>query len=790
DENDINDLASLEVYDPKTDTWENKAPLPQGLRGLTTAVLDNQLYVMGGESGDGFNPVLHDNVLVYNPETDLWQELNSKLPQPISVATAQTVNGVIYLIGGHTYGQDLNTVYYWPEKPLVSILPEPVILVPGIMGSFLNLNQWQIDPIFHTYDNLMEALIAAGYKENSLNEAEPTLFTFPYDWRQDNNLTANLLKQKIQQVKTLTGRDKVDIIAHSMGGLVARSYIQGSDYQNDIDQVIFLGTPHQGSLESYLKYEGGNGFFTTGEKLAKYLFQTEAATQGYFDLTDYIRVQVPTVEQMLPVFNYLKDKQPDNIWQLRAYPLNYPQNNYLENLNSPANIDLLKQRAKITNIIGDLGLNSTLNYLKVIADPDLKDNKWQSGYPENLDKNLDSLEMGNGDSTVPLKSAGGLIGVETIETANSDHTNLPTVMQKEIIKTLTGKEPADYFNNKLTSFIKKWLFFRVYSPVDFAVIAPDGSKIGKDFLNNTEINQIPDAFYSGFSGSAEFVLIPNPLDGPYKVEVQGVDNGGEYTLANSIIDGNIEISKEYSGAIAPAQQRDFTINYAASSENPLSDLEPMDTVPPVVVINKPVENDKYLHSDSLIIDYTATDDFSGLATTTITIDNQTVATTTIYLFDYSLGMHNLTITAIDKAGNQAQQQINFEVIANIDSTISDIEKIYELGWLKDQVYHKLLKDAFKLLKTEAKYLNQEQELTEKLIKKTGADSKLTDKQKQKLIEQYTKKLAELKQNRAKAINKNLDLIIKLLNKAKDKNQINQQGYDIILSDVNYLKENL
>ena len=132
-------------------------------------------------------------------------------------------------------------------------------------------------------------------------------------------------------------------------------------------------------------------------------------------------------------------------------------------------------------------------------------------------------------------------------------------MQKEIIKTLTGEEPTDYFNNKITATIKRWLFFRVYSPVDFAVIAPDNRKVGKDFIDNTEINEIPNAFYSGFNGQAEFILIPNPSDGKYKIELQGVANGGEYTLANSIIDGSIETSREFSGSIAPAQQRDFNI---------------------------------------------------------------------------------------------------------------------------------------------------------------------------------------------------------------------------------------
>ena len=460
-----------------------------------------------------------------------------------------------------------------PWEPEVDDVLDPVIIVPGIMGSWNVSGRWQIDPIFHTYDNLMEALIAAGYKEDSLLEPEPNLFTFSYNWRNDNNATAGLLREKIEEVKNLTGADKVDLVAHSMGGLIARSYIQGSDYQNDVDQLVFLGTPHLGSLESYLKYEGGDGFFSTGEKLTKYLFQIEAATQGYLNLTDYIRAEVLSVEQLLPVFNYLKDKQPDNSWQSRPYPLNYPQNNFLENLNSQSGVDLLKERVNITNIVSDLGSESTLNYLRVVPDPDPGDNKWQSGYPENLESSLDSLEKGNGDSTVPLLSADSLSGVEIIETNNSDHENLPTIMQKEIIKVLTGKTPDNYFNSKITSTIKKWFFFRVYSPVDFVIIAPDGRKIGKDINNNAEINEISDAFYSGFSGEAEFVLIPNPEDGEYKVSVQGVDNGGQYKLSASLINDEKESDKEFSGTITANQIQEFNLNYAEEAEDPISELD-------------------------------------------------------------------------------------------------------------------------------------------------------------------------------------------------------------------------
>jgi len=77
-----------------------------------------------------------------------------------------------------------------------------------------------------------------------------------------------------------------------------------------------------------------------------------------------------------------------------------------------------------------------------------------------------------------------------------------------------------------------------------------------------------------------------------------------------------------------------------------------------------------------------------------------------------------------------------------------------------------------------------------LIKKTEEDRKLNPKQKQKLIDQYNKKLENLKKNRAKVISHSLDIIEKLLNTAKKRNMINQQGYDIIINNINYLRINL
>ncbi len=56
---------------------------------------------------------------------------------------------------------------------------------------------------------------------------------------------ADRLKDTIDNIKLITGSDKVDIVAHSMGGLVTRRYIQ--EYgPYDIDNLILIGTPNNG----------------------------------------------------------------------------------------------------------------------------------------------------------------------------------------------------------------------------------------------------------------------------------------------------------------------------------------------------------------------------------------------------------------------------------------------------------------------------------------------------------------------------------------------------------------
>ena len=78
------------------------------------------------------------------------------------------------------------------------------------------------------------------------------LFIFAYDWRQDirDIVTANL-KPMIEKVLEVTGAKQVDIVAHSMGGLVARYYTNEAGGAGSIRKLVMAGVPHFGSVNAY-----------------------------------------------------------------------------------------------------------------------------------------------------------------------------------------------------------------------------------------------------------------------------------------------------------------------------------------------------------------------------------------------------------------------------------------------------------------------------------------------------------------------------------------------------------
>ncbi len=91
-------LDSLQAYDPATDAWSEKSPMPTTAREhLTSAVVDGKLYVMGGRT-NGVSANVDTNE-VYDPKTDKWTLLEP-MPSKRGGLASAVVNGSIYVVGG------------------------------------------------------------------------------------------------------------------------------------------------------------------------------------------------------------------------------------------------------------------------------------------------------------------------------------------------------------------------------------------------------------------------------------------------------------------------------------------------------------------------------------------------------------------------------------------------------------------------------------------------------------------------------------------------------------------
>lgn len=501
----------------------------------------------------------------------------------------------------------------------------PVLIVPGILGSWwesvlpsLSSGKLVIDPIFHAYDDLYGALANNGYIPNQ------TLFTFPYDWRIDNRFNAVFLRDKISEIKTICNCQKVNIIAHSMGGLVARYYIESNLYKNDIDQLVLLGTPNKGAPEAYLSWEAGesNLFYYT------FFYKILAKTEGFKNAFDYIRDKpLTSVEQLLPVYNYLKSVTDNS---LLAYPNDYPKNDFLgesdsdSGLNSPSKLAKLENSGvKITNITANNSKNDTINIIRIVKDTSRLP-LWEHGYPQNFDNLLGDrgLERGAGDGDVPLSSAQSLnlSNVRKIN-LNSDHLGLPTDAFYTIFNLFTGKSAAPIYPSSL---VRKILIVPVFSPVDIQITDPLGRKVGKNFLTGQSINEIPLAYYTGFDNpDLEFVAIPNPIDGEYTINTQGTDTGTYEVQSIFMNDEVVSGSSTFTANTQPGLTEDLSFNFSSTAPDQLS-IVPEDITPPHtdISLSGTSGENKWFISDVVVsLSAKDNDNGTGVLKTEYSLDN-------------------------------------------------------------------------------------------------------------------------------------------------------------------------
>ncbi|MDR1439673.1 MAG: hypothetical protein LBJ10_06570 [Clostridiales bacterium] len=202
----------------------------------------------------------------------------------------------------------------------------PVIMLHGIFGSTAKSNDIPgFHPIRNLYPNMPKQMPApqsslkiydnysivsgdTGYQDfvNKLKGKGYKAYVCVYDWRLSlADIVANrYLQDVIDTAKSDSGSDKVIVVAHSLGGLVARQYIQSSAYRGDIEAFFMVGTPNNGSAFTYPILDGG---IVIDDDALKQEVVTSGAT--YNIMQNILEVMAPgTAINPRNIFDFLRKK--------------------------------------------------------------------------------------------------------------------------------------------------------------------------------------------------------------------------------------------------------------------------------------------------------------------------------------------------------------------------------------------------------------------------------------------------------------------------------------------------
>lgn len=424
---------------------------------------------------------------------------------------------------------------------------QPLILLPGLGSSWnheyiiLGIDQpqseWSMTPGVKAYDGLIQTLRNAGYETDG---PDKNLFVFNYNWTKPVALIADDLKSYIQTVVNPPSETKIDLIGHSLGGLVARTYVQ-NNHTNPVDQLLTLGSPHKGVPQVYYLWEGGdlNKSLLHWQRIATGLL-LYLRSPKFSTIKDAVHSEVPVLKNLLPVFNYLKKDSSE----ISVNDMN-EKNTWLSELNLSPPSHLL---SILNTFIGRIS-TSTLRWIKVENRNWLEKilNLWPDGRPTGEE------ELSEGDKII-LSESATLEGTIVTNLTNLDHEELvETSVGIQKIMDILGLTPSLISTISQGVSYEPTLVFQLASPATLTVLGPDDLPIGL--------------------GDEKTKVIPGALNGEYQAEITGIGDGNYHLHLGQIVNQK-DIWITISGTIHVGEKviRKINFNSSSLSEYPFFDL--------------------------------------------------------------------------------------------------------------------------------------------------------------------------------------------------------------------------
>ncbi|MDG4768077.1 ThuA domain-containing protein [Solwaraspora sp. WMMD406] len=306
-----------------------------------------------------------------------------------------------------------------------------------------------------------------------------------------------------------------------------------------------------------------------------------------------------------------------------------------------------------------------------------------------------------GDVTVALTATDedGGSGVTSTEYALDDDTEW-TAYTAPVTVTGDGSHELRFRSTDAAGNVEetKSVTFNIdgTAPVSSAEFAPAND-------NGWHGGTIPVVLSSTDAGSG-VALLEWALDGgdwtPY-TEPVAISGDGEHELLYRATDavGNVEALK--------------------------SAVVKIDGTKPTLLISGLADGQLYGDSQDVRVSWEAVDPTSGIATVVGTLDGQPYANDTLQvMYDLPLGMHELTVTATDKAGNDTSSTVRFFVTTSFRDMQALIDRFKATGQLSNIAHRKLSNklDAARLSEAEGKDKRATQQLT--AFKALAADPSL------------------------------------------------------------------
>ncbi len=448
----------------------------------------------------------------------------------------------------------------------------PILIVPGVLGTDLykgELKLWaniskmltdvgddfmdslafnsHLDPIddsitlgevvknpsgvFNYTQGLIDEIKNQGYTEGGGGDA--TLFTFPYDWRygvsgkDSNDVVVNeeALRQKIQDIIIQTGSSKVDVVAHSTGGLLVKKYVMDTP-EHHIGKAVFVGVPNTGAPKAIKVLLTGDNFGIPWladaemKKIGQNLpvlydlapSQTYVARKGSF---------LKTIDQKFLAKDVVKDLNYTDAWLLmtsergaNSTALSAAESLHLSSFDD---FDLRTAGVDIYNIVGCKA--GTVGQMVERRTPSL------FGGPT---ISYDAPVEVPGDGTVPLESATN-VPVD----ANHKYYALKTEHGKmmsqdgprqQIVNILAGTNlSTPHVTQDIGECKLNGKAHAIFSPLDVEVIDQAGNRLGKREDGSLQ-NDIPNADFSIY-GEHKFLYLPDDEGQTYQFRYKGTGNG-------------------------------------------------------------------------------------------------------------------------------------------------------------------------------------------------------------------------------------------------------------------------